>query len=242
MNKKKMRKLTSGILTVVVFFMIAGSCSEEELVADGVGDAFIVARRSGEGTGIVYGLALHAFGNKSFSKVTAKLPGNGIRELSSYNGYTYDFYSETPEAEFSATPPVKGNYEFSFSFVGGETDADTDVLGDQVLAPATITNCAWDATNARINVEWTKPDQADYFVISLEDPEGNVVFTSEALGASKISHEISATTSHWYEQPRNGVSYKVILDAFMYESNEAHLNIQAKSVTSAAAVWGVAGS
>lgn len=237
-----MRKLASGILTVAVFFMVVGSCSEEELVADGVGDAFIVARRSGEGSGIVYGLALHAFGNKSFSKVTAKLPDNATRELSSYNGYTYDFYNETPEAEFTATPPGKGNYEFSFSFVGGETDTDTDVLGDQVLAPATITSCAWDAANARIAVEWTKPDQADYFVISLVDPEGNVVFTSEALGTSKVSHEISATTSHWYELPRNGVTYKVILDAFMYESNEAHLNIQAKSITSAAVVWGVAAS
>ena len=227
-------------LICMLLIGFATSCADDDFVADASGDAFIISKIQGQGEEAVtvYGLALHAFGNKDFSKVTATSPANVATNLASYNGSAYEYYHETDEDEFTPAPPAQGNYNFSFKFTTAEEDTDVDVLTDDVLVPATITKCEYDATDSRIEVEWEKVEDADYMVVYLEDQVGNMVYISSSLSGTKVSYEISESTIHWYDTPDNGVTYTLIIGAFMYESVAADLNIQAKSVATATVVWG----
>jgi len=189
----------------------------------------------------VYGLALHAFGNKSFSAVTAKAPDNTSFTLKSYNGYTYDYYYETEEDEFVATLPDEGNYTFACSFTTGESVTAADELSDDVLYPVNITKAVYDDTDSRIELEWTsEEDDVDYYVIFMENDDDDIVYVSQALAGTVDDFNISSSTYTWVngETPENGMTYKVSINAYMYETAAgADLNIQAKSIATASVVW-----
>lgn len=227
-------------MIMVVLAGFAGSCADDDFIADATGDAFIISKIQGQGEEAVtvYGLALHAFGNKDFSKVTATSPVGMVTDLVSYRGSAYEYYHETDQDEFMQALPAQGNYSFSFKFTTAEEDTDVDELTDDVLVPATITKCEYDATDSRIEVEWEKVEDADYVVVYLKDPAGNMIYISPSLLGTKVSYEISESTIHWYETPDSGVTYTVMIGAFMYESAAANLNIQAESVATATVVWG----
>jgi hypothetical protein len=235
-----MKKIIAKLMIASAMVGLATSCGEDDFIADATGDAFIISKIQGQGEEAVtvYGLALHAFGNKDFSKVTATSPAGVATDLVSYRGAAYEYYHETDRNEFTTEPPAQGNYNFSFKFTTTEEDTDVDVLTDDVLVPATITKCEYDATDSRVEVEWEKVEDADYIVVYLEDPAGNLIYISSSLSGTKVSYEISESTIHWYDTPDNGVTYTLIIGAFMYESVAADLNIQAKSVATATVVWG----
>lgn len=235
-----MRTIISKLMIASVMAGFATSCAEDDFVADATGDAFIISKITGAGAeaDTVYGLALHAFGNKDFSKVTVTSPENLQANLTPYNGSTYEYFFETAADEFTAALPAQGNYNFSFKFTTAEEDTDVDELTDDVLFPAKITRCEYDAADSRIEIEWEAVEDADYIVVSLKDQAGKLVYISVSLGGSKVTHEIAENTTIWYDTPDNGAIYTVIVDAFMYESAAVNLNIQAKSTATATAVWG----
>jgi hypothetical protein len=235
-----MRKTIANLMIALAMANLAISCAEDDFVADANGDVFIISKIIGTGTDAdtLYGLALHAFGNKDFSKVTATSPANAVTDLVPYNGSTYDYYYETAEDEFTATLPDQGNYSFSFKFITAEEDTDVDKLTDGVLFPAKINRCEYDVTNSRIKIEWDVVKDADYIVVSLKDPAGKLVYISTNLAGSKVSHEIAENTTIWYDAPDDGVTYTVIVSAFMYESVAVSMNVQAKSIATATVIWG----
>ncbi len=227
-------------LEVLGLALLAGlsSCDDEVIVANGQGDAFIISRVEGQDT--VFGLALHGFGNKDFKSVSAVDGENTSYKLSSYNGYTYDYYYETAENDFTKDLPYLGNYNFSFTFTTAETDDDTDVLSDDVIYPANITKCEYNTDDEQIELGWDEMSDADFIVIYLEDAEGNTVFVSKSLSGSKTSYNISDSTDSWGNYtPESGSTYKVLICAYMYEAdNQEDLNIQSKSIATSTVVWG----
>jgi hypothetical protein len=234
-----MKEYFAKVMVFSLLICLVSSCADDDYVADASGDVFIVSRVRGEEAITVYGLALHAFGNKDFSKVTVASPASVSTELAPYMGSAYEYYSETEKDEYTAILPALGNYNFSFNFKTAEVDTDVDELTDDVLVPATITRCEYDAADSRIEIEWDAIDNADYIVICLEDQDGDPVYISTALSGSSTGHQIASGTSHWYiAAPGNGDVYTVIVGAFMYETTAADMNIQAKSIATATAVWG----
>lgn len=234
--KRKIAKvlISAGLIAFTI------SCGEDEIMADAKGDVFILSKTEGVGEDAVtvYGVALHAFGTVSFSKVTATLPGSMTASLASYNGSAYEYYYETDRTAFTETLPEAGNYTFDFTFITGETGTDTDVLTEDVIEPAVITNCEYNVAESKVEITWDKPDEADFFVIYMENSDGEFIYVSEALAGTKVSHEISSGTSYWYGTPDNGATYTVIVGAFRYETAKVDLNIQAKSMAASTVVWG----
>ncbi len=239
-NSIRMKKIITKLMIAPVIAGLVISCGEDDFVADANGDAFIISKIIGTGAeaDTLYGLALHAFGNKDFSKVTATSPANMATDLAPYSGSTYEYFYETGEDDFTPALPDQGNYSFSFKFTTAEEDTDVDELTDGVLFPAKITRCEYDATDSRIEIEWEAVTDADYIVIYLKDPDGKLVYISTSLAGSKVSHDVAENTTIWYDTPDDGVTYTVIVGAFMYESASADLNIQAKSIATATVVWG----
>lgn len=229
-----MRKIFVKVLILLLFTGFT-ACDDEELVAYARGDAFIVSKVFEQDT--VYGLALHAFGYKDFSRVEVTDPDGENIQLLPYNGYTYDYYYED-EDEFYPALPVAGNYSFSFAFTSGETDTDVDVLNDDVLYPAHITKCEYDATDQRVELEWDNPEDADYFVIFMEEADGDLVYISPALTGTKTNHEISSSSWVNGKTPATGTTYTIVINAYMYEPGLDDLNVQGKSITTRTVVWG----
>ncbi len=235
-----MRRKVAKVLILTGLITCAVSCGEEAFVADGKGDAFILSKIQGEGEQAVtvYGVALHAFGTTSFSKVTATLPGGMNADLSSYNGSAYNYYHETDKAAFTEALPAEGSYTFDFTFTSGETGTDTDILTSEVIEPAVITGCAYNAAESGVVVTWDRPDGVDFFVVYLEDSRGEMIYVSKALAGTKTSHVISADEQYWYGTPDQGEIYTVIVGAFIYEPNKLDLNMQAKSMATKTVTWG----
>ena len=237
-----MRKNIFKVLIISIFFGFV-ACDNEEIVATATGDAFLVTRIAAQDT--VYGLALHGFGNKSFSAVSVTDDNGTKYGLTSYGGYTYEYYSETDETDFTTELPTLGSYNFSFSFQTGESGTDVDELTGNVIYPVAITSCEFNTSDSRIELEWTNAeDNAGYYVISLQKPDGTVVFISQALDGSKTSSNISESTSGWMndETPESEMTYTVVINAYMYEDDkEVDLNIQSKSIAEQTVVWGSAG-
>ena len=227
-------------LKILGLALLAGfvSCDDEEIVATGQGDAFIISRVAGQDT--VFGLALHGFGNKDFTSVSVVDGEDTPYQLSSYNGYPYDFFYETPENDFTVELPYTGNYNFSFAFITAETYEDADVLSTGVIFPANITKYEYNSDNEQIELEWDRMDDADFIVVYLEDTDGVPVFVSRSLSGSTTSFNIAAGTVGWDSYvPETGHPYRVLIRAYMYEANgQRDLNIQAESIATSSVNWG----
>ncbi|MGD9930907.1 MAG: hypothetical protein AB7U05_12870 [Mangrovibacterium sp.] len=231
---KKMIKPLLGLALLAGFM----SCDNEEIIAEGDGDAFIVTKVVGDAP--VHGLALHAMGNLPFSSVMAVDDDGTSFSLKSYSGYEYEFYFETDDDDYSDELPVVGTYEFTMNLQRGETLVSTDELTDDIIDPATLTKCEYNATGSRIEVTWEEMDNADYFVVLMKDANNATVFISAALTGSSTGFNISSSTASWAsgQTAEEGETYTVEVHAFMYEPTGTSLNLQAKSIATATAVWG----
>jgi len=236
-----MRKKLVKVVVLILFAGFAACNGDDDYTAYADGDAFIVSRIQGEGAeaDTVFGLALHAMGNKDFSGIIVTTPDNGTVQLQPIS--TYEFYDETDEADFSLALPAGGNYSFACTFTTGETYTSVDVLSDDVLDPVNLTKCEYNATDAQIDLEWEELADVDYFVIFLADEDDKVVYISQSFDGDKTEFNISENTYSWVngEIPTTGKTYTVVINAYMYEASPTkQLDIQAKSIATGTVVWG----
>ncbi len=235
------KMITGGLL--LLFLVGLWACASEELVADADGDALIVSKITGQGANAdtIYGLALHAFGNKDFSRVEVTTPGGEKILLSPYNSYAYDFYYED-EAGFGQDLPVAGAYSFACTYRSGETSEVVDELSNAVIYPVHVTQSEYNATNKQIELKWDQLENADYFVIYMQKTDGDVVFVSQSFDGEATGFNISPDLSNgkWLNgyTPTTGTVYSFIINAYRYEGVRADLNLQAKSIATTTAAWG----
>ena len=99
-----MKPFNSFVLALILLVM--ASCNKSDNEGTGIGDAIIIAKKSGNTT--VYGYSLYAYTFSSFQSVSAtnSVETNKTYTLIENQGYKTNFYYETPDNEFFTTKPT----------------------------------------------------------------------------------------------------------------------------------------
>jgi len=229
-------------LNFFVFILAAAilaSCNKPNEQATGIGDAVIVAKKSGSNT--VYGLSLYAYTYSSFQTVKAisSAAPEKTYNLKAYQGYKSNFYYETPDSSYTTTPPAATTFNFSATFENGVSNTFEDELTDKVLALPIIDTCQYNSTKHLLRLTWEKvPDAFSYSINILDDTK--LVFGSVELSNTVQAFSISASGGGWLQgfTPESGKTYIVRLNAFLFEQQNDAYNVQAVSVSDSTAVWG----
>lgn len=237
-----MKRIIPFILSALMIGMI--SCGPEEVIFDPSSDVFIVTKTitNADQTDTVYGLALHVFANKAIQSAVAG-PDDGSNttyELTAFGGYPYDFFYQTPDADFSSTVPYIGDYSFDVIAQSNESSIMGDKLLDDFIYPTDSLGASFDSSTGATKLGWHKIEDADYIVIKLFNTDEDMLFSSSAMQGSKTYYSFGASTSGWAngESPQTGTDYLIELDAYMYEPGQTGVNIQAKSVSLKSITWG----
>lgn len=239
-----MRKIVTLALAAGFFGLV--SCESEDIAFDPSVDAFIVTKTvENEGqVDTLYGLALHAFGNKAITSVDVTLTNDAEASfaLDAYFGNPYDFYYETPEAEFTAEKPVLGDYNFTVLAESGEEEVMSDKLLEDAIYPTDLLEASYDEEKEETTLTWNEIEDADYFVIRVYDEEDKLVFSpSRAIGNGDMTeYSFKANTSGWLNGtvPSVGKNFRVELNSYMYESGQQGINLQTKTINEISIVWG----
>lgn len=220
------------------------ACEPEEIDFDSSADVFTITKTVGTGTEVdtLYGFALHVFANKSMTSVSAS-PDDGTNvtyQLEPYDGYTYDFYYETPEADFSTELPYVGKYDFNILAESGESALKSDNLSDDFIYPTDVLEYAYDEENNKHVLTWNEIDDADYIVIKLFDTEENLVFSNpQSVKGDKETYTIPVS-SGWVNGaiPEPGDQFVLDLSGYAYEAGQIGVNLQSKSINLKTITWG----
>ncbi|MHA7111542.1 hypothetical protein ACRTDU_15530 [Sunxiuqinia elliptica] len=239
-----MRKIVT--LALAAGFLGLVSCESEDIAFDPYADAFIVTKTvENEGqVDTLYGLALHAFGNKAMTSVDVKLTNDAEASfaLEPYFNNSYDFYYETPEAEFTSEKPVLGDYNFTVLAESGEEAELSDKLFEDAIYPTDLIEASYDEEKEETTLTWNEIEDADYFVIKVYDEEDKLVFSpSRAIGEGDMTeYSFKASTAGWLNGtiPAVGKNFRVELDAYMYESGQQGINLQTKAINEISIIWG----
>lgn len=229
------------IFTLILLVAFLSSCNKESDDSSVVGDAIIVSKRSG--TEVVYGVALYAYAFSSLKTVTTASSTNPSEAitLTANGSYTYNFYKEPSDSEYSASVPMATIYTFSGVLESGATFECQDILTSDALAPVTFEKCQYNTTNLYAELSWTALTNADSYAIYVVDETGTIVFRSSELPNTVISGTLSSSASGWTSgYPVSGAAYTVKINAFKYEdsTNVNSYQLQATSISEATLVWG----
>jgi hypothetical protein len=229
------------IFTLILLVAFSSSCNKDSDSSSVVGDAIIVSKRSG--TDVVYGVALYAYAFSSLKTVTAASSSNPSEAiaLAANGSYTYNFYKEPSDSEYSATIPTATIYTFSGALESGATFECQDVLTSDALVPVTFEKCQYNTTSSYAELSWTALSNADSYAIYVVDESGTIVFRSSELSNTVISGTLSSSASGWTSgYPISGATYTVKIYAFKYEdsTNMNSYQLQATSISEATLVWG----
>ncbi|HZL10704.1 MAG TPA: hypothetical protein VFC65_11960 [Prolixibacteraceae bacterium] len=223
---------------VVMGVALMTSCNKYKDEATGAGDALIFSKKIGSET--VYGISIYAYTFSSFKSVQAVSSAEDVTyTLKSNQERKTNFYYVTPDENLSTTPPVASTYNFSAVFENGATDEFQDVLTSDLLAPATIENCAYNTTGSKLEITWASLSGADNFGINIMDGT-KVVFSSAIIANTVVTYPITSSTAGWVTgvTPESGKTYTVRIYAYLYESAINSYNIQASSVAEKTVIWG----
>jgi len=227
------------IFTLILAIAVLASCKKADEQATGIGDAVIVAKKSGTNT--VYGLSLYAYTFSTFKSVQAvsSLAPEKTFNLNSFQSYKSNFYYETPDASYTTTPPAAATYNFSATFENGVLDTFQDELSTKVLALPVIDTCLYYSSRHALRLTWGKVTDAFSYSINILDGE-KIVFGSVELSNKVQSFAISANGGGWLSgfTPVSGKTYTVRMNAFLFEEQNDAYNVQAISVKDTTAVWG----
>jgi hypothetical protein len=238
-----MKNINILILTLLVGFL--ASCSDKSEDSSVVGDAIIIAKKSGTNT--VYAIAYYAYAYSSLKSVTVQSsldPSNKV-ELSANGLYTTNFLREPADEDFSTTKPASDTYTFDVVFESGKTYETQDIISSDVLAPINIEKCLYNVEKSYLELSWTPLTGADSYVFIILDDSGNTVFRSNEFASSATtSGYLTGTASGWSTgHPVTGENYKVRIFGYKYEdsNNPNSYHIQATSYSEASVIWGQQG-
>jgi len=229
------------IIILVLFVAFSASCSKNSDDSTVVGDAIVVAKKSGANT--VYAMAYYAYAYSPLKSVIVESmvdPSNQAALVS--NGlYTSNFIKEPTDADFSTTKPSADTFTFSAVFETGSTYKTEDAITADILAPATIEKCTYNSTKSYAELSWTAVTNADSYGITVFDDSGAIVFKTGELANTVTSGNLSTSETGWTTgHPVSGKTYKIRVQAFQYEdsANPNSYHIQSTSYAEASIVWG----
>jgi len=229
------------IFILLLVAAIAGSCNKADTQGTGVGDAIIVAKKIGSNT--EYGIALYAYTFSSFKTVSAvsDLNPGKTYTLKDNQGYTTNFFYQTPDAEFTTTVPEATTFTFSATFTNGVSNTFQDILTNKALPLPVFEKCQYNSSLSAIDVIWTLLTDADSYAITIWDGP-TLVFGSTELNNTKNYYSIFGSGNGWASgfTPKNGNTYIVRLSAFLHEPGGDSYNMQATSMSESPVVWGMA--
>lgn len=229
------------IFTLILMVVFLSSCNKDSDDSSVVGDAIIVSKRSG--TEVVYGVALYAYAFSSIKTATAVnsiSPSEAI-PLAANGSYSYNFYKEPSDSEYSVTVPGASIYTFSGVFDSGATFECQDILTSNALVPVTFEKCEYNTASSYAELSWTALANADSYIIYVVDESGTIVFRSSELSNTVVSGTLNSSASGWTSgYPINGATYTVKIYAFEYEdsSNINSYQLQSTSISESTLVWG----
>lgn len=227
------------ILAILSLIILATSCLNNDDEPTGVGDVLVVAKQSGNTT--VYGISIYAYTFSSFEKVEAVRKAGEAKTftLKANQGIKSNFYYETPDAEYSTTPPAASTYDFTATFSDGSTQNFQDILTDKVIPIPNVEKCAYNATEHKLEVTWVSIENVNTYAVNiLEDKK--LVFASGELPGTYKNYSIRADGGGWAPgfTPESGKTYTARIFAYLYESPGNGYNVQATSFAERSIVWG----
>lgn len=233
------------ILAILMAALLVISCEKDDK-ATGIGDALVVVKKSGSAT--VYGISLYAYTFSTFKSVSAVSsadPDKTYTLKSSKSNFAY----ETPENEFSATPPAAVTYNFSATFENGVQQEFQNTLTADVLPIPTIERCEYNELYQRLEINWQIIPKAGSYAINIFDGT-RIVFASNEIKVSDLidpdtnlpvgAYAIRPMGGGWEAGfvPTSGKTYTVRLFAYLYEPKGGFYNIQCVSMVDRNIVWG----
>lgn len=227
-------------LILILFIAFSSSCNKNDGDSTVVGDAIVVAKKSGANT--VYAIAYYAYAYSPLKSVTVQSmldPLNKVT-LSSNGAYTTNFLREPEELDYSTTKPLADTFTFDAVFESGNIYKTEDVISSVILDPPTIEKCAYNTTNSYAEFSWSALTNADSYMISILDSEGTIVFRSSELSNTVTSGYLTASATGWISgQPVSGKTYTARIYAYKYEdsNNPNSYHIQSTSYSEASFVW-----
>ncbi len=220
---------------VAVAALVLVSCASEEIPTTVYSDAFIISKNI---SGVQrYGLALHAYSNKSLQAVSVKSPSGTSYSLTQVSSYSNEFYYEDAQADYTVDLPETGTYTFTVTPAADDAVTDGNILAGDAITPVEFTTCEYDSDNTRITLEWELVDDISYSVVRLIDSDGNIVYYSDTLSSTKENANV--TTSNWVSgySPVVGETYTVELHCFLQEDDDTSA-LESKAITTQEVVWG----
>jgi len=230
------------ILILIILVALSSSCNKDNGDSSVVGDAIVVAKKSGTNT--VYAIAYYAYAYSPLKSVTVQSmadPTNKVA-LASNGLYTTNFLREPTDADFTTTKPTTDTFTFSAVFESGKTYETENVITSDVLAPITIESCKYNIDKSYLEFSWTPLTNADSYVFTVLDDSGNTVFRSNEIASTATTNGyLTASASGWSSgHPVTGKTYTVKIYAYKYEDSTKpnSYHIQATSFSEAKVVWG----
>jgi len=214
------------------------SCNDPIDDNSGVGDALIIAQKSGNS--VVYGVSLYAYTYSSFKSVVA----TSNEPVKSYtlemnHGHPSNFYYQTPDIEYKTKKPDPSIFKFVAVYGDGASNEFQDQISDKVIAPAVIDTCTYIDSKHVLRLTWKPVAEAQSYAINILN-DTTLVFGSPELSTNVNAVWINKNSAGWASgfTPEAGKTYKVKVFSYLYESKISPYDMQCVSIGTANAVWG----
>lgn len=235
------------IFTAIFALSVASfnSCIEdpEPVALDVISDAFI--QKTVEDGEEKYGLSFWVFGNKNLESVSVDGPEDETWTLSQEENNQYVFIHYPEADEYTDSIPPSGDYIFTITSTQEDEPpvTQTDKLESNELEPVTIDSTQF--SSSKLKVMWTEVEDADAYVIRLNDDSDNRIYVSPSIANNKTDYSFGITDSGWRNtsnKAEEGKTYRLEILAVLYESTSTQANqeynIQFISIGSREIVWG----
>lgn len=221
-----MKKIKLPFLVIVILLSFS-ACKKESSSNTAAADVYVKAILSG---GVpVFGITEYVIGNNSMNSVMVHTPDGLIGQLDAYDTSGTAYFRDPVEgtSDYSATPPVAGEYSFGVTFSNGEEKVVSNTLGASYLLPANITALTESADKSSVKMTWDPIVGADYLQLSIKKGDA-VVYASQAFTAPATN---SIDIPIVFIPAFAAGIYTYELDAIKYESTTSNL-FQAVSTAS----------
>lgn len=156
-----MKKLNFLALVAVIMMGLSG-CEKAKVANDAAADVFVKSIVNAQGA-TVYTTIHSVFSYNRMTSVTAQTPAGQSVQLTNFENGGNSFFNEPVDADYSATLPTAGTYNYLVKFEDGEEKTFTNALSSAAILPANITSLVKNATGDSVYISWNAIANAHYY-------------------------------------------------------------------------------